>query len=328
MGVSVFFVLSGFLITYLLLNELNATNTINIKHFYIKRALRIWPLYYTVLIFMFFLYPVLRTLAGVENSHGHTMPYYFLFLSNFDIINIYHFYETMALGPILVTWSVAVEEQFYLTWPLFFVFVPKRFYPLIFIALISLSLVFRFYHLYDKPVLSYHSIIVCADLSMGGFCAYCAIYYKEFTRFFENLSKKHLIVVYIIGFLALLFMPILSEKQALILLFSRFINTLFFAFIILEQNYALHSFYKFSDLKTLTYWGKYTYGLYLIHNIVLLFIFMSLSPKLLNIAYETHFLPTLMVSFIGILLSMLVSYISYEYFEKRFLRLKERFNTL
>jgi peptidoglycan/LPS O-acetylase OafA/YrhL len=326
MGVSVFFVLSGFLITYLLLNELNATKGINIKHFYIRRALRIWPLYYTVLIFMFFLYPVLRTLAGVEHSHGHTMPYYFLFLSNFDIIDIYHYNETMALGPVLVTWSVAVEEQFYLTWPLFFAFVPKRFYLLIFIVLISLSLVFRYYHLHDKPLLSYHSFIVCADLSIGGLCAYCAIYYKKFILFFENLSKKQLVLVYIIGFLGLLFLPILSEKYDMLLFFSRFINTLFFAFIILEQNYGLHSFYKFSELKTLTYWGKYTYGLYLIHNIVLLFIFMGLSPKLLNIDYESHFLPTLLVSFIGIILSMMVSYISYEYFEKRFLRLKERFN--
>ncbi len=327
-GVSVFFVLSGFLITYLILNELNTNNTINIKHFYIRRALRIWPLYYAVLVFVFFIYPVLRNLAGMDSSHGHTIPYYFLFLSNFDIIHIDHNFATTAWGHITVTWSVAVEEQFYLTWPLFFAFVPKRFYPTIFIAIICLSLIFRYYHLHDKPVLLYHSLIVCGDLALGGLCAYCAINYKQFIHFFENLHKSYIVLVYYLGFLGLLFLPNLSENNSLILLFSRLINVLFFAFVILEQNYAQHSFYKFSNIKTLTFWGKYTYGLYLIHNIVLLFLAMGLGPKLLNINYETSFLSTFIVCFIGLIISMLVSYISYEYFEKRFLTLKEKFSTL
>jgi peptidoglycan/LPS O-acetylase OafA/YrhL len=327
-GVSVFFVLSGFLITYLILNELNATNSINIKHFYIRRALRIWPLYYAVLIFMFFIYPVLRNLAGMESSHGHNLPYYFLFLSNFDIIHIDHYFETMAWGPITVTWSVAVEEQFYLTWPLFFAFVPKRFFPLIFMSIISLSLVFRYYNLHDKPVLLYHSFIVCADLAIGGLCAYCAINYKQFTQFFEDLSKISIISVYFLGFLGLLFIPSLSENKDVLLFFSRLFNTLFFAFVILEQNYAQQSFYKFSNLKTLTFWGKYTYGLYLLHNIVLLFMLIALGPKLLNINFEADILLNFIVCLVGLLLSMLISYVSYEYFEKRFLTLKERFSTI
>jgi peptidoglycan/LPS O-acetylase OafA/YrhL len=328
MGVSVFFVLSGFLITYLILNELNSTNTINIKHFYIRRALRIWPLYYAVLIFIFFIYPILRNLAGMDSSHGHNIPYYFLFLSNFDIIHIDHYFETMAWGPITVTWSVAVEEQFYLTWPLFFAFVPRRFYSLIFISIISLSLVFRYFHIHDKPVMLYHSFIVCADLAIGGLCAYYAFNYKKFTLFFVNLRKNAIISLYFLGFLWLFFIPDLSKKNDVLLFFSRFINTLFFAFIILEQNYAQQSFYKFSNLKTLTFWGKYTYGLYLLHNIVLLFIFIALGPKLLNINYEAYFLPNFMVCLVGLVMSMVISYVSYEYFEKRFLTLKERFSTI
>lgn len=327
-GVSVFFVLSGFLITYLLLNELKASNTLNIKHFYIRRALRIWPLYYAVLIFVFFIYPALRNLVGMDSSHGHNIPYYFLFLSNFDVIHIDHYFETMAWGPITVTWSVAVEEQFYLTWPLLFAFVPKRFYRLIFIAIIGLSLVFRYYHLHDKPVLLYHSFVVCADLAIGGLCAYCVLYYKQFVRFFENLSKTYIVSLYFIGFLWLLCLPNLSDKNDVVLLFSRFISTLFFAFIVLEQNYAQHSFYKFSNFKLLSFWGKYTYGLYLIHNIVLLFIFIALGPKLLNINYEAHFLLNFLVCLVGLMISMGISYVSYEYFEKRFLTLKERFATV
>src|SRR4051812_27122652 len=56
-GVSIFFVLSGFLITFLLLKEREQLNTINIKYFYLRRILRIWPLYFIILIFSFFVFP-------------------------------------------------------------------------------------------------------------------------------------------------------------------------------------------------------------------------------------------------------------------------------
>ena len=64
-GVSIFFVLSGFLITYLLISEFELNARISIKKFYIRRILRIWPLYFAVVIFSFFLYPFLKDIVKV-----------------------------------------------------------------------------------------------------------------------------------------------------------------------------------------------------------------------------------------------------------------------
>jgi peptidoglycan/LPS O-acetylase OafA/YrhL len=113
MGVDLFFVLSGFLITRVLLRTKNSERYY--KNFYIRRCLRIWPLYYSALLLMFVIVPWLhpsgtRTIFGERSSPWWAYP---LFLQNF-LVPI----PTMATGLLGVTWSLAVEEQFYLVWPL------------------------------------------------------------------------------------------------------------------------------------------------------------------------------------------------------------------
>ncbi|MCX6297258.1 MAG: acyltransferase, partial [Bacteroidetes bacterium] len=91
-GVSIFFVLSGFLITYLILVESDLNGKLNVGYFYIRRTLRIWPLYFAVIIFVFLLYPYFKGLYGIAENTCNIPGYYFFFLSNFDVINIqkYH----------------------------------------------------------------------------------------------------------------------------------------------------------------------------------------------------------------------------------------------
>jgi peptidoglycan/LPS O-acetylase OafA/YrhL len=111
MGVDLFFVLSGFLITGILVDTKQSANYFT--NFYARRCLRIWPLYYSVIFFMFVVVPLLRP------SEAHTVferssPWwaYPLFLQNFTVA-----VPTSAAGPLGVTWSLAIEEQFYLVWP-------------------------------------------------------------------------------------------------------------------------------------------------------------------------------------------------------------------
>ena len=111
-GVNFFFVLSGFLITYLLIQEKKITGKIHVANFYIRRILRIWPLFYVCILFGLVLYPLLKKVIGGELfvvAHPWT---YFVFLNNFD------FLKNGAPAIISVLWSVAIEEQFYLVWPL------------------------------------------------------------------------------------------------------------------------------------------------------------------------------------------------------------------
>jgi peptidoglycan/LPS O-acetylase OafA/YrhL len=113
MGVDLFFVLSGFLITGILLEAKNTEGYF--RNFYARRCLRIWPLYYCTLLFMFVIVPVLRPSEVRNIFDAKSMPWwsYLVYLQNFLVPVI-----TRATGPLAVTWSLAVEEQFYLVWPL------------------------------------------------------------------------------------------------------------------------------------------------------------------------------------------------------------------
>jgi len=112
MGVDLFFVLSGLLITRILINTKTTPNYF--RNFYVRRCLRIWPLYYALLFFMFVVVPFARP-SEASLVFGRSSPWwaYPLFLQNFLVPN-----SAGATGPLGVTWSLAVEEQFYLFWPL------------------------------------------------------------------------------------------------------------------------------------------------------------------------------------------------------------------
>jgi peptidoglycan/LPS O-acetylase OafA/YrhL len=111
-GVELFFALSGFLITGILLDTKGSAGYFG--NFYARRVLRILPLYYTVLVIMFLVLPRLSAAEGAsvfeKSSPWWAFP---LFLQNFLLP-----LSTKAAGPLGVTWSLAIEEQFYLVWPL------------------------------------------------------------------------------------------------------------------------------------------------------------------------------------------------------------------
>jgi peptidoglycan/LPS O-acetylase OafA/YrhL len=115
-GVVFFFVLSGFLITYLLLSEHDRAGTVRVGRFYVKRMLRIWPLYYVVLAWSFLVLNHLVTFSDYNDrlfgNYGALAALFLLMLPNIALLQF---------GPVLgasQAWSIGVEEQFYLVWPL------------------------------------------------------------------------------------------------------------------------------------------------------------------------------------------------------------------
>jgi peptidoglycan/LPS O-acetylase OafA/YrhL len=140
MGVDLFFVLSGFLITGILLDA--KQSQAYFKNFYARRCLRICPLYYSALIFMFVMVPFLRPSEANAIFAPRSSPWwaYPIFLQNF-LVPI----PTMATGLLGVTWSLAVEEQFYLVWPLVVRFCTETQLRRIAITVICASPVLRFY---------------------------------------------------------------------------------------------------------------------------------------------------------------------------------------
>lgn len=321
-GVSFFFVLSGFLITYLILSEIAWTGRIDVIAFYIRRILRIWPLYYLVLAFAFIIYPALKTVIGFSSYIQAGNPlWYLFFLSNFDVMRMEQGQGAMMIG---ITWSVAIEEQFYLIWPLLFFLLPYRSYKYIFPTIIFASLLFRVANAYDGRVLYFHSLSVISDMAVGGLMAYLAFKKPSFTAFFSKLSKEKVASIYLGGLIMFLFEDHIFSGH-LLGAAQRLASSLFFAFIILEQNYASGSLLKMGKSGLLTEWGKYTYGLYLLHPIAIQFCIVGF--RILQIKSDGVSV-SIFKGCAALALSFLLAYGSYYWYEKRFLALKSRFSHL
>src|SRR6056297_989456 len=124
LGVDFFFVLSGFLITTLLLREAREYGQFSIRDFYIRRALRILPVYAFVVSAVAFYYVGIKGRSDL----AELVPFYSLFLSNF---------LTDHIPTLSITWSLSVEEQYYLIWPLLMLLLARR--SLVWLALIVVA---------------------------------------------------------------------------------------------------------------------------------------------------------------------------------------------
>lgn len=321
-GVSIFFVLSGFLISWLLVSEHETNGSVNVKHFYMRRVLRIWPLYFAVIVFAFFIYPTLKVLIGVNSQLGTNVYYYLSFLSNFDVINVNHNCAGSDAMTQTITWSVAIEEQFYLFWPLIFAFSPRRYWVHVVLLVITFSLAFRVFNHSDNTVLYFHTFSVMIDLGIGALFALAVKTNRGIRIFFENTSgKMHLL------FLSISFSLLFWGKDIFAFEYGNAIMRLFvsfsFAMVICAQavtrNDSLLSFKNFSFARKM---GKYTYGIYLLHPVAL--IFVDVTVRLLHLPKD-NFTTLFLMGMAAIVLTVLLSRFSYHYFEMKFLRLKERF---
>ncbi|MEP7264940.1 MAG: acyltransferase [Bacteroidota bacterium] len=324
LGVSVFFVLSGFLITYLLLEEKKITGKISLKNFYIRRVLRIWPLYFFVVVFGFIIYPGLKHLIGMETHLCSRAAYYWTFLSNFDEIYIHHNCYGSGAQMQSITWSVSIEEQFYLIWPLLFIVVNPRFYKYIFISIITLSIAFRLFNYDDDPVLYFHTFSVLVDLACGGLAAWAMLNTTRLRNWLESLTVVKSSLIYIIGFAGLMYWD-KFEVNPFCHALVRIYFASYFVFIILHQNYAPDSFLKLSHNRIFTSMGKYTYGMYLLHPLAILL--MDIILRLAKVQRDTLFSEGLF-GISAFIITIIISLSSYHLFEKRFLRLKSRFSII
>lgn len=324
-GVSLFYVLSGFLITYLLISEHDLNGKINIKFFYIRRALRIWPLYFAVLILSFFIFPFIKSLIGYENVGCSRFIYYLLFLSNFDLI---HTMQT-CLGNVSlslnVMWSVSVEEQFYLFWPMLFVVLHRRFWIYAILSIITASVVFRIINHNNEVFLNFHTFAVLMDLGIGGLLAYINKTSRRVSTFFESVTTAKHLFFFILSLVLLLWGNEFADfgyNNAV----SRIFISISFACIISAQSFSKSE--SVMNLKNLGFaknWGKYTYGIYLIHPIAI---------NITDVVFRLFKIPTsnffsiLTIGLISFILTLTLSKISYHFFELKFLKLKEKFSLI
>lgn len=317
-GVFLFFVLSGFLITYLLLKERSESGTIAIKKFYARRLLRIWPLYYIIVGLSFIIVPLtlnhqfwasetyyLGLISKIE--YGGNLALFLFLLSNVALV----------IYPPVVgasqSWSVSVEEQFYLFWPILM----KLFYKNIFWVLLIIAIL--------KPLtLSLLAIMIGSSMpilntclqileglkieymAMGGLLAYFFITEQSLVNNFFS-SKKHFRFLVFIILILLIVNP------------YSYLNALSFTFLI---GFVIHHGLESQFLKKV---GEVSYGIYMYHPIIMYLSFAMVH----NLFPNFKSFPALLIEYILVFsLSYLVSVLSYKYIETRFLKLKSKFTII
>ena len=328
LGVTLFFVLSGFLITYLLLAEKERFKTIDVKKFYVRRILRIWPLYYLVITLGLFVFPhihffdIPQYTDQVHYKFGVKILLYYLLLPNV-VNNLYPYMPYIAQA-----WSIGIEEQFYYVWPWIIKFT-KNHLRVLFIILFGLIILTNvLFHFADHSAdlsqastktkiiaLAYKifSYLRIGCMAIGGIGAY----------YLYHLRLKVLNVIFS-PFTQLISLVILIELLAFGVEIP-YINHEFYSlfFIVIILNLAANPKAYFSlENKFLDYLGKISYSLYMWHSVALMIAFRiatTLNPQLNNLVSNAVYY---IVTF---LLSIFLASASYELFEMKFLKFKHLF---
>ena len=317
LGVPFFFSLSSFLITYKLLEEYKQNGKIRLFTFYLKRGLRIWPIYFLLLLVCFVALPLISLLLNVEQpSLPDIFPFLF-FYANFYMID----HGVGFFAPLLVLWSVSIEEQFYILWGLVLKFLKKYLVPFIFFLLAG-SLIFSYYYLYlnhqSLRNLKLHSLYAVPDFCIGTLIAIICHRKKGGFNFLAGLPTFTYASVYIL----LVGMYVIKTFRVTNLdpILTNLIFAVCYGLILFDQSFNNRRIFNAGRFFFLNYLGKISYGLYIYHELAI-----SLMEKLFNFFKPVQpFGKTLLQAISTLALTILIAHLSYRYFEKMFLRMKEK----
>jgi peptidoglycan/LPS O-acetylase OafA/YrhL len=308
-----FFVLSSFLITWKGLEELKVTKKFQFKNFLIRRSLRIWPLYFLVIL-LGFLIEFMKSYFTQDVSSLPSFWSFILFILNFDIIkNGYEFLFFMVF-----MWSISVEEQFYIFWALVLKWFQNHLLK-VSLLIILISIIFRIYFIDDSLNLNFHTVSALGNFGVGALAAIAAFRNSFLITKIRDFSKTQIVIIYLISLLIFIAIPSLQNHDLFIVI-QRVLFSFVFAFIILEQTYCQQSIFKLSRIKYFNFFGKISYGLYCYHGIMITIV-LKFSDYFSESLFTSIFIfPTLI--FCG---TLLFSHLSYKFFESKILKLKTKY---
>jgi len=307
LGVDFFFVLSGFLITTLLLREEVRTGRFSLLDFYWRRTLRIIPVYFFVVTSVSVYYVLIKG----ETRYLELVPYYYLFLSNFLTEGI------PTLGPL---WSLAVEEQYYLIWPLLLLLVPRRMILPVLVLMIAANvagIMGSFAMLGVEPVQTGQLRIALpaatyAPILLGSVVAVLLHHERSFVLLFRLLGHQFTPIITFAGLLLLVqYAP--PDLRGLPNLAIHLMMSACLVALVVRENNILAPLLAWRPIARV---GEISYGIYLYHLIALHIAGIGLaqigmkSPWPLLLTYS--------------LLSIVIAEISYRTLEAYFRSLKHR----
>jgi peptidoglycan/LPS O-acetylase OafA/YrhL len=323
-GVNLFFALSGFLITGILLDTLNVPHYF--KTFYARRSLRIFPLYYGSL---------LALLLLTKPLHFQWSGWQYYFLTYTSNLALWRTHVPLRLGYFNINhfWSLQVEEQFYLIWP-FVVYRIRRAETIVRISLVGCAVVLciriflvamRGHVGFDNIYLTYSPTFSCVDNILFG-CGLCALLRTRSRETVKRLAPRVLAVtaslILIIGILNHGF---LWQDSTMVPTLGFSLVGISCASIIAMTLRATSRTEHFFQSSILRFFGKYSYGIYIFH-----YSLAGFANGPIRLLVNQHFQSRALGVCIGAIfvtaLSVLAALLSYHVYEKQFLRLKKFFS--
>lgn len=314
-GVALFFVLSGFLIGGILLDNRHASNYFGV--FYRRRICRIFPLYYAWLL----LYIILRPLIGGVSDwlFAHPMPFwsYATYTQNFfQAKNV-----SFGANWLGVTWSLAVEEQFYLLLPLVIWLIPRRWLPAVLAPLILLAPLARAV-LYDpsRLLVSYVPLISQTDaLLLGVFCAWLIRQDRGVERIAKAAPVLRILLFSFGGFACLV--SYVPQTRIARVTADSLLAVAYAALILLVRTSPQSSLARMSRWIWLRKLGTIAYGVYIIHMGVFGLVFAVVRGHWPYFLHAGDLLPIP----IALIITLIVASVSWRWFEKPFVAIGQRY---
>lgn len=320
LGVVFFFVLSGFLITYLLLKEKENSGTISVIKFYSRRILRIWPLYFLLMIIGFFILPLFPAF-----NHAYFTPFFkdhfwsnfLLYLFILPNLALAMFKPVPHIGQL---WSIGVEEQFYLVWP-WLVKHSKNLLRILFLVIaicLLLKILFQVLVWYNPGNLSlikfktFIATLKFESMAIGGIGAWC-VYHKKYLDLILNnvLMFASLFMILI----SVYFTPGFIQDGIFIL------QSVLFLIVIINVSCNSNSVLKLEN-KAFVFLGNISYGIYMYHMVVIVGVILLLDK--LGIGVDNSLTSQTAMYSLSIGLTILIAWLSYRYFETFFIKLKKK----
>lgn len=318
LAVHFFFVLSGYLLTYLACHEFRKQKSFNILAFFKRRILRIAPLYYlsvfSGLLLIGFIYPRVYGSDFASFKISEALPYYLFFLPNYPIV------VWDKIGPLFSLWSIGVEEQFYLFFPIMILlgFLTKRTLLVICLSCIAYT---SFYYLVDLQYFNFQPSInklITKTLKFHFILFGCVLgailFYYPQNYFYRLIEKRWIQLVSILCLIGyLIFIETSYDPDYLIggILFS-----------IVMINVSKPNSILDLEINPLIYLGAISYGIYVFHPFVSIGLrFLAQKIEFIN---QIIFTVPLIFYLLVLGLTITVSHISFKYFESYFLRMKSK----
>jgi peptidoglycan/LPS O-acetylase OafA/YrhL len=314
-GVNLFFVLSGFLITGILDDAKGSTNYFRV--FYARRMLRILPLYYGALAILFIMPHVVGT-PGAQKFivHFSRQIWYWVYLQNYRGLPL------LFIGVAGHFWSLAIEEQFYLVWPLIIFLLSRKRALYLCAAILPLEILYRIVMGAVYPRLAGHTITLAAldGLAVG---SALALLYR--THNGTRWIRKHLLAIGASSLAAIVAVEVLRSRPVARAVMETLLAIFYGCLLVYAIEARRGPAARFFRAKIMKFYGRYSYGLYVLHvPLIPIAYLVGVTPRTLAFG-GSEVVGALLYVALMMSVSTAAAWISYNVYEKHFLRFKRHF---